>query len=523
MKKLIKVIIVFLLIWVLAFAWISFASTWWAIVNNDMWKWIWLLQKAVNVIYLILRPFMMIAWKFLSNEFVYGAAFGIDNVLWKLWQVTRTLSNYLIWIVFIWSLFIYFFKSESNFSWKKNMPRILIAAVLINASWFLLAVLIDISTILTMTAWSIWTHFNPWFKKNEHASTMMPIVINPDKEWDFIKIAWADWQKYDACIKDKDNKIQNKPCINFLDWSYKIEWEESKGVEWIDTKSIEWSSVWMLISLFRYMNWSLLNADNTNQGGWTFIMSFMKLFLILLLLIPFLVLSIILVVRVLVLRVVIPLSPFILASLTLWIFDSKIRNKFKDIIALIFQPAYVVFMLSIWFVFIQSIYSMIPGSDETNEQKSKDIMKTLWMTAKPKSSEWDMVSQEINLWKEWASVLTIQTKHEKWSWTNTNSWDWKNILPFFSWIIANLFAALILRTLVFAALKSSSFTRTISERVEWFSKQAAKSARVLPYWHSVTSMWATFKHIQSVPWLKAQSQTTRLQNLGKSKKDWDDD
>lgn len=515
MKKLIKIFFVILLIFILAFAWTSFASTWGSVANNDLWEGINMLQKLINMIYLILRPFLVVAWKFLSNDFVYGSAFGIDNVLWKLWQLTRTFANYMIWIVFIWSLFIYFFKSDSNYSWKKNIPRIVIASVVINASWFLLAVLIDISTILTLTAWSIWSQFNPWFEKNKNASTMLPIVINPDTSWSFLKIAWPDWQKYDACIKDKEGKVKNQPCVNFLDWSYEIIWAQwSKKIEWIDTKSIEWSSAWMLISIFRSMNWIFLQ-DNSNNSSWIFIISFLKIFLFLLLLIPFAVLSVILIIRVLVLRVVIPLSPVILWAFILWLFNSQIKNKFNDIMALIFQPAYIVLMLSIWFIFIQSLYAMIPTSKDWSEEKSKNIIKQFWFTAKTNDAWKDKKTDEINLWSNWKSIFSIQTTYETWHWSNTNASDWKNILSFISWIVVNIIWICILRSLVFMALKASSFTKKIADTTDKLSKQVASSAPILPWWHSLTSLNATKKHLESIPQLKAQQQSHNLKNIWK--------
>jgi hypothetical protein len=66
--------------------------------------------------------------------------------------MVRAFSNYALGFFFVAGIFIYFFKSDSKFAWKSLLPKIAIASVLINMSWFLFAVLIDFSTILTTAA-----------------------------------------------------------------------------------------------------------------------------------------------------------------------------------------------------------------------------------------------------------------------------------------------------------------------------------------------------------------------------------
>ena len=515
--KIIKTLSI-IFIWILLTSFSFWFTNLW---GDNLWNSSDLFEKIVDYAYLILWPLMVISWKFLSNNFVYGSSFGIDNVLWQLWQLVRTFSNYMIWFIFIASIFIYFFKADSNLSWKKNLPRVVIAAVFINMSWFLIAVLIDISTVLTLAAWSIWATFDSsnTQKNQQNKDMIVPITINTDNTKNFISIEWKNWKEYNSCLRDKDNKVLNSPCFSFKDGKFiiiKESWEEdetlTKSIWWADSKKIAWDNVWMLISLFRYMNGAFL-VDNTNNSVNWFLLESTKLLLLLVLIVPFLLLSIILIVRVVVLWVVIPLSPFILWAYILWIFDSEIKKRFKDIITLIFQPAYIVFMLSIWFVFIQSIQSMIPNNKEDTKK-----LETLWLYNKQDKNLWSgKVLKTINIWENW--LFTIQSEYNKKGWTNDNVSNYKNILSYIPWMIANLLSAFVLWSLVFIAFKSNSITEKIAQPIETYAKEWLKAAPIFPKGQSVASLEQTAWNIK---WLDRQilpQQNAKLNDEFKKKKD----
>ena len=520
MKTIKSLIIIF--VWILITSFSFWSSSFWFtnLWGDNLWFFFDLFKKIVEYAYLILRPLMIISWKFLSNNFVYGSSFGIDNVLWQLWQVVRVFSNYMIWFIFIASIFIYFFKADSNLSWKKNLPRVAISAIFINMSWFLIAVLIDISTVLTLAAWSIWSTFSSTIpqKDSQNVNMMVPLTIDTDSTGNFVSIVWTNVKEYHSCIKDKDNKILNSPCFAFKDSKFVIldkDWKEdetlTKNIWWANTKKIAWDNVWMLVSLFRYMNGAFL-IDNTNNSVNWFFLEAVKLLLLIVLIVPFIILTIILVVRVIILWVVIPLSPFILWAYILWIFDSQIKKRFKDIITLIFQPAYIVFMLSIWFVFIQSIQSMIPNNKKDNK------LETLWIYSdwEPKK-DWDKLVKTVNIWENW--LFTIQSEYNKKKWTNDNPSDYKNILYYISWIIANLLSAFVLWSLVYIAFKSNSITERIADPIQTYTKTWLKTAPILPWWQSVASLEQTLWDIWRIPQQKVTEQAGKLTDDFKKKKD----
>lgn len=504
MKKYKILIILFLLT---TFMWVSFWTDVTQAVHSVALDWVKFVSKILNVLYMLVRPFLIIAWKLLSNTFVYGSSFSIDTVLWKVWQMSRTAMNYFLWIIFIVSIIIYFFKSSSKLSLKQIFPKVVIASIIVNLSWFLLAVIFDISSILLVVAWWIWDQFNrivsQWVGKNiDNDCLILPVKVDTDSKWAVMKTD-INWKNYPFCIFDKDMNVVNKwkdlPCIDFRWWSYKLivnKWWDTKPIEWcITSKDINYSSVGMLFSIFRYMNMAFV-SDNTNWENTTFWLFFVKLVLMLALVIPFILLTIILVIRLMVLWIVIPLTPFLFWLPIIWIFDSKIKDKITNIFALIFQPAYIVFMLSIWFVFIQSVYVMMPSV--WWEEKSKNILKTLEVEQKWKN--------EVELlW-----ILNITSNYDKWTWTNTNMSDYKNLLSYISWVIANLMAIILLWILVFIAFKSNSFTKKIATSVDTVTKKWLEALPILPWGQSVASLGKVYEHLNSIPKTLTWSQLGKL-------------
>ena len=150
-----------LLIIIALFFWFSFAEgteeggdeeeSW-----EDQQGFLDILNTLLTVTYILLWPLLAVAGTSVSNEFVYGSVFFMDNNLWEFWNIMKNFANYIIWFVFLLSILFYMvnYKQES-YSPKKIFPKILIATVWVQASWFILALLIDLSTILTYTLWML--------------------------------------------------------------------------------------------------------------------------------------------------------------------------------------------------------------------------------------------------------------------------------------------------------------------------------------------------------------------------------
>ncbi len=105
-----------------------------------------LLNTTLRIIYLVLWPLLVIAGLAIDNTLVYGKIFHLDAILWQIWDVMRNFANFTL----IFVAFYHILKGiiESNTKNIQNVVKnLLIAGVLIQASWFWMGAVIDLSTI----------------------------------------------------------------------------------------------------------------------------------------------------------------------------------------------------------------------------------------------------------------------------------------------------------------------------------------------------------------------------------------
>jgi hypothetical protein len=94
---------------------------------------------------------LWIAAKTLDPSFVYGAPIRLDTYLWQLRQFVRNFANFFIGFLFVLSIIFYFLNfKQDKFSPKRIIPLVLIGVVVVNMSWYLIGLLISLSTALTI-------------------------------------------------------------------------------------------------------------------------------------------------------------------------------------------------------------------------------------------------------------------------------------------------------------------------------------------------------------------------------------
>lgn len=129
--------------WGFAADWKDFGTIWWVldfVVSILSWIWI-LLAKA--------------AWELLTNKWVYWEVIGIDSLLWRYRNVVKNIANFGLWFYFVYIVFKALIgKEDITKKIKEMLLWILIAWIWIQASWFLTAVVVDVSTITLVAAWS---------------------------------------------------------------------------------------------------------------------------------------------------------------------------------------------------------------------------------------------------------------------------------------------------------------------------------------------------------------------------------
>lgn len=113
------------------------------------------LNLIMNAIYVFLWPVLIIAGKSLDNSLIYAEFLGLDAPLRTFWNIAKNFANFTLGFLVLWEIIKNIFavgdKGKAAFGVIK---KALIWGIGIQASWFLLAALIDISTIATV--WIGW-------------------------------------------------------------------------------------------------------------------------------------------------------------------------------------------------------------------------------------------------------------------------------------------------------------------------------------------------------------------------------
>ena len=206
------------------------------------------MEAFSKVAFVLLWPLVALAWLAMDNSLIYWSFMWLDVTLWNLWQIVRSFANYVLWFLFLYCILYY------NFSWKtwlKNIKlsdflrKTLIASVLIQASWFIMMALVDLSTILTYSIWwlpySIMGEESSWWS-GDYRMFKMNVDVNlwnydakVENNWDLSSAViyyWhATWTKYVA------------PC----DTIQKKFWDESQSfIIWRKFESFSWGKIKMM-------------------------------------------------------------------------------------------------------------------------------------------------------------------------------------------------------------------------------------------------------------------------------------
>lgn len=110
----------------------------------------------LKTLYLIMRPLLALAGAALDNTLVYWEAFYLTEILFKFRQLIRTFTMFGIGFIFVGTiLYAYFNPATAQEKIKDVVIKSLIASVAVNMSRWIVAALIDISTILVVAIWAL--------------------------------------------------------------------------------------------------------------------------------------------------------------------------------------------------------------------------------------------------------------------------------------------------------------------------------------------------------------------------------
>lgn len=204
----------------------------------DMWSIKWFAETAeyaLKILYLILWPILTVAAAAMDNSLVYWWAFYLTSALFKFWQIIRTFANYTIWLYFVWSILAAFFGNKLENVFSGLIKNVAIAWIIVNMSWWILAALIDLSTVATFALGALPLHAlkdDTVFQKNVYflkTHTNLNLTIPTEKNADKLEfsilysctqpdVASPHTRYYLTCATD-DRKLLT-------------EWAEGKPLTW---------------------------------------------------------------------------------------------------------------------------------------------------------------------------------------------------------------------------------------------------------------------------------------------------
>lgn len=422
-----------------------------------------ILMDTAYVLSMVWVFIAMIAGKLMTNEFVYGSVFHLDKYLWMLWNLMKNFANYVIGFVFIFMILKWFFDPKDGTTKVKTMlPSLLVSSVLVQASWFLMWALIDLSTIMTAAVWSLPSSFI------EQAG-MGNVMVNMPNE----------------CVYFNNAKDKSKP-------ARECKWDTNKLLKDImpTYNSISGPLFYMWYSIFSLHKY---NEITDYQKSWNKIAlaTLLKAVLVIMFIIPILLLMVVNILRIVWIWIWVVFSPFIILDMFLfpkafnkWILSSVNAKWFKtsNIIGLIFQPVAVVATMSIAVILVSAISSALQSG--WTDAQSKQLMEK-WLGTKCTSSDTCTLNWfSDDLWVGWFTV--------KWNFIN----DTKHVV---GWAIGYLMMVSITIFLLWwvlqAGFKTSEITSWIAQSTFQLVGKMAKSAPILPW----LPWWVSMANIQSVP------------------------
>ena len=373
---------------------------------------IWYFWRLASWIWIILSNF---AWVLMTNKMVYWEFMWLDSFLWKIWQLSRNLANYALWFIFIYSIFKYIFYPKEKPP-VETIKQILFSSVLIQASWFLVMVLVDFSTIALATVSSFPSQVLS-------SSTTVEFAVQAEiRKNDLLKYSinseWDNLVVINAFSDDPNNVNKEKW------WETTTRDSQSEKIteqQIIDSLMPSTNNLWWP---FMFLGFTVLNAQDYTLGtlsNWEnctdeivklFISLILGAWINILYSLALAILIVILIMRLIYIRLFIALIPIIILLYTTWLIDKVDRKitesvsiiDLKKWIKLIFQPVIFGIWISLMFLFIIMLQNFFNTKYWTSlgNLKVEETRSTSTTTSKTNSSIrniWGVVNFTI---KEWA-------------------------------------------------------------------------------------------------------------------------
>ncbi|MCX6823642.1 MAG: hypothetical protein NT085_00745 [candidate division SR1 bacterium] len=174
------------------------------------------LNMVLKLIYLLLWPLLVIAGLALDNTLVYASVFHLDAPLWQFRNMMKNFANFTLGFMVLFAIIKSIFSNSGAGSAKDEKSPLgiikttLIAGVLIQASRFLMAATIDISTIATYAVGGLPLSV----LKNTTIGDQKILPVNSKLDLNKFDITNAGGQEFQIwnTLKNKDQILKISPC-----------------------------------------------------------------------------------------------------------------------------------------------------------------------------------------------------------------------------------------------------------------------------------------------------------------------
>lgn len=353
-----------------------------------------------------------LAWKLMTNGLIYWEAFKLDSYLWKIWQMIRNLVNFAIGFYFLYCILRYILSPSKDIVPQKIIKQSLIGGVLIQMSWFIVMILVDLSTILTATVASLPQQV---VAQSQNLQTTLK-VINQNNLFAGLsgKVMVCDlWEN------------------NFRKNCKKVDRDASSGtgvddqmlfdMMWPKSDDLSGPLMWLGFSVFRIQN--ALDKGNTEYKGVSCVDKvFKEVFQfavwgvwVLLFGLSLMVLMITLVVRLAYLRIVVALSPLVVFLRSFkdsagfkWLSKSLDILSPERIFKIIFHPVYYCLLISLMFIVILILQSFLKVQNSSNFSNG-EVGNGLYI----ETTEIDRANQRYNSTMNIDGLISLDLKDAK--------------------------------------------------------------------------------------------------------------
>jgi hypothetical protein len=308
----------------------------------------YIIQKFIEILSRAWVILATLAGKFMTNDMVYGSWLHLDAYLWKLRNICKNFANFGLLGVLLRQIIQFVTKKTGNI--QSIVTTSVIAGILIQASWFIMAILLDISTIATAAIGSFPTHFidNNALSKQTISDEIAKNIKAPIIRFDNAMVPHVEVDKESDAksIEELIEKITPK------------------------SDSVVGPLIYIWASTLRIQN--ALNNQTDPKLGATVTTSVLQFLLIAIYSVTLILLLVANIIRVWLLRVIIPISPILILMFALGKDGGKdgIAKNFNIPVILnaIFKPVIFTGVLSLILIFIVSMQNMMTTGNNSSFQ-----------------------------------------------------------------------------------------------------------------------------------------------------------